>query len=150
MARPVVRSAFTLIELLVVIAIIGVLIGLLVPAVQKVRETANSAQSMNNLKQLSLATNNCNAQWKKLPPGVGSFPRPGGPSTGTVFYFLLPYLEGDNIKKQNENSANVPTHTNSIQSMDASGVPATMAVFLANGDPALPPGNIGATPTQTT
>src|SRR5262245_9213954 len=144
------RRGFTLVELLVVIAIIAVLIGLLVPAVQKVRETANSAQSLNNLKQLSLATNNCNAQWKKLPPGVGSFPRPGGPSTGTVFYFLLPYLEGDNIKKQNENPANLPLHTLSIQSMDASGVPATMAVFLANGDPALPPGNIGPTPTGAT
>ena len=72
----------------------------------------------------------------KLPPGVGSFPRPGGPSTGTVFYFLLPYLEGDNIKKQNENPALVPLHTLSIQSVDASGVPATMAVGVEPLGPA--------------
>jgi prepilin-type N-terminal cleavage/methylation domain-containing protein/prepilin-type processing-associated H-X9-DG protein len=95
---------FTLIELLVVIAIIAILIGLLVPAVQKVREAANRTTCVNNLKQMSLATVNCaDAHESKLPPSIGVYPGVANQvafnSNGGTFLHILPYIEQDNVFK---------------------------------------------------
>jgi prepilin-type N-terminal cleavage/methylation domain-containing protein/prepilin-type processing-associated H-X9-DG protein len=94
------RPAFTLIELLVVIAIIGVLIALLLPAVQKAREAASRIRCANNLKQMGLAvhnfqtTNNGKMPYSWYPNGQNG---PWTMAGGSVFYVLLPYLEQDNL-----------------------------------------------------
>jgi prepilin-type N-terminal cleavage/methylation domain-containing protein len=100
---PLPSRSFTLIELLVVIAIIAVLIALLLPAVQRVRESANRTQCSNNLRQLGLAVHNCHDQVGKLPPAFGWYP---GPSSirnngqGTVFFHLLLFIEQDALYRR--------------------------------------------------
>jgi len=106
------RNGFTLIELLVVIAIIAILIALLVPAVQKVREAAARTQTHNNLKQLTLAAHNCDGVYKKMPPATGWFGQDPAPNMCnvqgmvymTVHIYLMPFYEQDNLYRSIINS----------------------------------------------
>lgn len=95
------RAGFTLIELLVVVAIIAVLIGLLVPAVQQVRESANRSACQNNLKQLGVALHNFHSARKVFPASGWTTAGPGNPAGKFVGWraLTLPYIEQENLQK---------------------------------------------------
>jgi len=128
---------FTLIELLVVIAIIAILIGLLVPAVQKVREAANRTESLNNLKQQVLGVHNLHDSYKRLPPVYGLFPSNQWPADwgarpaphGTVWYFMLPFIEQKNIYNQ-------------VGGQSWNAGPTVVKIYTSPLDPTLPAGNL--------
>ncbi|MCY2943400.1 MAG: DUF1559 domain-containing protein [Planctomycetota bacterium] len=132
------RRAFTLIELLVVIAIIAVLIGLLLPAVQKVREAANRMQCSNNLKQLGLALHNydgSNGKWPALYPGTA----PGSTAfnykyTWSVLAQLNPYLEQTNIYNTMNLAQPMYDGANQITTQNRFAVVQKVSLFLCPSD----------------
>ena len=134
------RRAFTLVELLVVIAIIGVLIGLILPAVQKIRETASRMKCSNNLKQLALACHSYHDIHGSFPPG--GLVLPNGPgwgnidwasNKGTWLVHSLPFMELDNLYNQIPN-LNLP-HFDSIGTAEQAGVlPKVISMFRCPSD----------------
>lgn len=94
------RRGFTLVELLVVIAIIGILVALLLPAVQSAREAARRSQCSNNAKQMTLALHNFHDARKRFPPQFGWLGTPQKGSLGTTFFHILPYIELGNLYEQ--------------------------------------------------
>ena len=106
------RRGFTLIELLVVIAIIAILIGLLLPAVQKVREAAARMKCSNNLKQMGLASHNFESAYQALPPGEWTRSSDGGTSRPALGAVLLGYIEQANKFNQFNFAFDVTSATN--------------------------------------
>jgi prepilin-type N-terminal cleavage/methylation domain-containing protein/prepilin-type processing-associated H-X9-DG protein len=126
-------SGFTLVELLVVIAIVAVLIGLLLPAVQKVREAASRMACANNLKQIALAAHDYHGDHGKFPTGARLPVDVGGrPALGTnVWVELLPYIEQDNLYRKwdhNDNRNNVAGGRNATQAQ-------VIRILLCPSDP---------------
>src|SRR5690242_14555825 len=122
------RKAFTLIELLVVIAIIAVLIGLLLPAVQKVREAAARMACGNNLHQIALAAHNFESTNGRLPPGMDT------QEVGVLVY-LLPFMEQQNQFNLFSFDPGFATYYQNPQNRPGAGTSATIKNFLCPSAP---------------
>ncbi|HMF16570.1 MAG TPA: DUF1559 domain-containing protein [Gemmataceae bacterium] len=123
------RSAFTMIEFLVILGILAFLFGLMLGFVASVGSASKQAQSINNLRQQVLALHNCHDAYKGMPPIVGAFPAQAK-NQGTLFFYLLPFLEQDNLFRQAEGS---------VWKNGTMGKP--VPIFLDGRDKSAPPGN---------
>jgi prepilin-type N-terminal cleavage/methylation domain-containing protein/prepilin-type processing-associated H-X9-DG protein len=140
------RHGFTLIELLVTIAIIAILMALLVPAVQRVREAASRTQCLNNLKQIALAAHNYHDTNRKFPTGGRlAVSVAGVPKDGTTLWIeLLPHIEQDNLHKQWDKTDN----RNNVGGMDSLSA-RVLKLLICPSDPMAQPVwqfNLGAHP----
>ncbi|GIW78360.1 MAG: hypothetical protein KatS3mg105_0167 [Gemmatales bacterium] len=130
--RPVSRKAFTLIELLVVIAIIAVLIGLLLPAIQKVREAANRVRCANHLKQMGVALHSYHDAMGVFPPGVVDNDANLRDGLHSGFVFLLPYVEQQALYDRYDFSASWKSPVNLAVAQ------AKVAIFQCPSAPGMP------------
>src|SRR6516162_5529410 len=124
------RFGLTMIEFLVILAILAFLLGMLLPFVGMMRSVSARNQSSNNLRQQVLALHNCHDSFKGMPPIVGSFPAGQDKTQGTLFFYLLPFLEQDNLYRQAEGS---------VWKNGTLGMP--LSIFLDPRDKSAPPGN---------
>jgi len=140
MSRDNQRKAFTLIELLVVIAIIAILIGLLLPAVQKVREAAARLQCANNLKQIGIGMHNSHDTNGKFPPLFGFYPgtqNTPGNAYGIWSYHLLPFIEQQALYNSSVDASGYYRSTNGSGTNGAAGKP--VKTYLCPSDGSSPP-----------
>jgi len=131
-----------------VIAIIALLIGLLLPAVQKVREAANRVRCQNNLKQIGIALHACHDANAVMPPIQGNFPKASSAAFGTIAFFLLPYIEQDNLYKASTSTSTGAPDTRKTDNAlgNYPGTKPAPKVYLCPSDPTIAkfPDGIGA------
>ena len=137
------RHGFTLIELLVVIAIIAILIGLLVPAVQKVRDAAARMSCTNNLKQMGLALHNYHDTFKHFPNARDPYPLAFSPHA-----HLLPFLEQPNVLNLIDFTG-AKGATTTYKGVNAAAASTVVPIFLCPSDSGGVPGGNGAAPGVT-
>src|SRR5262245_48936127 len=136
------RRGFTLIEMLVVIGIIAILIGILVPVLQQIRETANRIKCANNLRQLGLAAHHYHDSYDHLPPAIGYYP-PATGAFGTYFFHLLPYVEQDNLYRSSLGTLTFPAPdgpTTVYYPGNNKVFSQSVPIFLCPSDPSVGPG----------
>ncbi len=127
LSRRSIRAAFSMIELLVILAIIAILLAILLPAVQKVREAAGRAQTMNNIKQIAISLHNSNDVYKRLPPAYDKL----NGVTASLHVHILPFVEQDNLYKQFRDNVDaatkvrIPTYVSPLDPSLADNVPGT-------------------------